>query len=206
MAVAGSVLDRLKDDRVLRKHSSKVPSPVSEGVPAISGLVQSTTSATAGNDARPLNSCFPAFQPCSTQTFKAPPPGIRCKAPPPAISIATPARCSSPPPPPSLPPPGATSPGSSAAAPAALEIPSGAPKSLSPVADPAAAAADARAAQQRGDEIARGLRVLKKDFVRKVGDWDISVYARLERYRDAEGQEWQYDPLSYEWRYVQNGQ
>ena len=206
MAVAGSVLDMLKDDRVLRKHSSQVPSPVSGGVPAISGLVQSTTSATAGNDARPLNSCFPAFQPCFKPTFKAPPPGITVKAPPPAISIATPPRCSSPPPPPPHPPFGATSPGSSAAAPAALEIPSGSPKNLSPVADPAAAAADARAAQQRGDEIARGLRVLKKDFVRKVGDWDISVYARLERYRDAEGQEWQYDPLSYEWRYVQNGQ
>ena len=198
MAVIWS-LDMLKDDRVLRKHSSQAPSPVSGGVPAVSGLVQSTTSATAGNDARQLNSLFPAFQP--RPSVKAPPPGITLKGPPPVISIGTPPRCSSPPPPPPHPPFGATSPGSSAAAPAALEIPSGSPKNRSPVADPAAAA-DARAAQQRGDEIARGLRVLKTDFVRKVGDWDISVYARLERYRDSDGREWQYDPLAYQWKYL----
>ncbi len=65
-----------------------------------------------------------------------------------------------------------------------------------------ATAADARsAARERTEEIERGLRALR-GITKRVGNWDGEVYARLERYRDAVGREWQYDPLAYEWMYV----
>ena len=65
-----------------------------------------------------------------------------------------------------------------------------------------ATAADARsAARQRAEEIERGLRALR-GITKRVGNWDGEVYARLERFRDAVGREWQYDPLAYEWMYV----
>ena len=57
------------------------------------------------------------------------------------------------------------------------------------------------ACRQRADEIARGLRALR-GITQRHDAWDSSVSSRLERYRDSDGQEWQYDPLTYEWKYV----
>ena len=64
----------------------------------------------------------------------------------------------------------------------------------------AAAQRDAEAAAQRDQEVARGKRALQPTL--KHGDWGPTAWGRLERYRDKVGKEWQYDPKSYEWKYV----
>jgi hypothetical protein len=69
-----------------------------------------------------------------------------------------------------------------------------------PAAEEETETARAEDAQQRIQEIQRGLDATTCAV--HVGDWSPSACARLERYRDWWGWEWQYDPQERTWQYV----
>ena len=188
-----TVAEEQVSPRGANPNHSAVPTPTtafdSRNLPAAYWLPSPATADARGNASEPTATSQPAGPARQLAAV-----GVSHKAPPPGIN----------PPSSKAPPSKAPQPGSGDRAGGATEHapPDGAIACAHNGTDNAKAADTATAAaRQRSDEIERGARALGGN-TKRVVDWDKEAYARLERYRDAVGREWQYDPLTYECMYV----